>query len=201
MQYHLGRDGSPLGEFPESEIRDGLSTGRFQATDLAWCAGMSDWKPLSEVLPQAASLSAAPSQGPSSPADAEVLRPDVAPTLSLAKASPAGVPPTPGWPAQSYPPAHVGMGVMPTPGTAIASLVLGIISLVTCSLGVVLVIPGLICGHLALNQIKAPGSQYSGKALAMTGLILNYVWLGAVVLGVIIIIAFGLLGVILEQFK
>lgn len=90
---------------------------------------------------------------------------------------------------------------MPTPGTAIASLVLGIISLVTCSLGVLLVIPGLICGHIALNQIKAPGSRYEGKALAMTGLILNYVWLGAVVLGVIFILAFGLLGAILEQFN
>lgn len=198
MQYHLGRDGSPLGEFPEAEILSGLTTGRFLATDLAWSAGMPDWKPLSEVLPQAASLPAASSNAPSSPADLEVLRPDAAP---YPKALPTPAPPAPGWPAPTYPPTHVGMGVMPTPGTAIASLVLGIISLVTCSLGVLLVIPGLICGHIALNQIKAPGARYEGKALAMTGLILNYVWLGAVVLGVIVILAFGLLGAILEQFK
>lgn len=199
MQYHLGRDGSPLGEFPETEILSGLTTGRFLPTDLAWCAGMSDWRALSEVLPQASSLPAVPSPIPSTPADVEVLRPDMAP--SAANVLPAAISPTPGRPAQAYPPTHVGMGVMPTPGTAIASLVLGIISLVTCSLGIFLVIPGLICGHIALNQIKAPGTRYEGKTLAMTGLILNYVWLGAVVLGVIVIIAFGLLGAILEQFN
>lgn len=160
---------------------------------------MSDWKPLSEVLPQPALLPAVPSPIPSSPADVEVLRPGTGP--SLTKVSPSPAPTTPGWPAPPAPPTHVGMGVMPTPGTAIASLVLGIISLVTCSLGVLLVIPGLICGHIALNQIKAPGSRYEGKALAMTGLILNYVWLGVVVLCVVVILAFGLLGAILEQFN
>lgn len=198
MQYHLGRDGSPLGEFPEAEILSGLTTGRFLGSDLAWCAGMPDWKPLSEVLPQAAPLPVAPSTAPSSPTVVEVLRPGSAPSPAVL---PYPAPPAQSWPAQAYPPTHVGTGVMPTPGTAIASLVLGIISLVTCSLGVLLVIPGLICGHIALNQIKAPGSRYEGKALAMTGLILNYVWLGAVVLGVIFILAFGLLGAILEQFN
>lgn len=199
MQYHLGRDGSPLGEFPEAEILSGLTTGRFLASDLAWSAGMSDWKPLSEVLPQAAPLPPTSFSAPASPSDVEVLRPDMAPPPSTALSTPAS--PVQGWPAQAYPPTHVGMGVMPTPGTAIASLVLGIISLVTCSLGVLLVIPGLICGHIALNQIKAPGARYEGRTLAMTGLILNYIWLGAVVLGVIVIIAFGLLGVIVEQFN
>lgn len=199
MQYHLGRDGSPLGEFPETEILSGLTTGRFLPSDLAWCAGMSDWKALSEVLPQAGSLPAGPSATPSSPADVEVLRPGLVP--SPANVLPAAVPAPTGWSPQAYPPTHVGMGVMPTPGTAIASLVLGIISLVTCSLGVLLVIPGLICGHIALNQIKAPGARYEGRTLAMTGLILNYIWLGAVVLGVIVIIAFGLLGVIVEKFQ
>lgn len=48
--YHLGRDGQELGVFPEHEIREGLLTGRFLPTDLAWMAGMSEWQPI-EALP------------------------------------------------------------------------------------------------------------------------------------------------------
>jgi hypothetical protein len=48
--YHLGRDEQELGVFPEHEIREGLLTGRFLPTDLAWMAGMTDWQPL-ESLP------------------------------------------------------------------------------------------------------------------------------------------------------
>ncbi len=48
--YHLGRDGQELGVFPEHEIREGLLTGRFLPTDLAWMAGMTEWQAL-ESLP------------------------------------------------------------------------------------------------------------------------------------------------------
>lgn len=47
--YHLGRDGQELGIFPEHEIREGLLTGRFLPTDLAWMPGMSDWQPLTTL--------------------------------------------------------------------------------------------------------------------------------------------------------
>ena len=47
--YHLGRDGEELGVFPEHEIREGLLTGRFLPTDLAWMAGMPEWRPLVEL--------------------------------------------------------------------------------------------------------------------------------------------------------
>jgi hypothetical protein len=46
---HVARDGAKLGEFTLEQIREGLGTGQFKATDLAWQSGMPDWRPLSEV--------------------------------------------------------------------------------------------------------------------------------------------------------
>jgi hypothetical protein len=47
---HVARDGTNIGTFSVEEIREGLGTGRFRPTDMAWEAGMSDWRPLSEVM-------------------------------------------------------------------------------------------------------------------------------------------------------
>lgn len=47
MTIHLARDGSALGIFTESEVREGLASGRFVLSDLAWREGASAWTPLS----------------------------------------------------------------------------------------------------------------------------------------------------------
>ena len=47
---HVARDGAKLGEFTLERIRAGLTSGQFRATDLAWQSGMTDWRPLSEVV-------------------------------------------------------------------------------------------------------------------------------------------------------
>jgi hypothetical protein len=47
---HVARDGTNIGTFSIEEIREGLSTGRFLPTDMAWEAGMPDWRPLSQVM-------------------------------------------------------------------------------------------------------------------------------------------------------
>ncbi len=47
---HVARDGTQLGTFSVEEIREGLRTGQFQPTDMAWEAGMPDWRPLSQVM-------------------------------------------------------------------------------------------------------------------------------------------------------
>ena len=46
----VARDGAKLGEFTLEQIRDGLSTGQFRATDLGWQSGMTEWRPLSELV-------------------------------------------------------------------------------------------------------------------------------------------------------
>jgi len=61
---HVARAGTNLGSFSLDEIREGLRTGRFLPTDLAWQTGMTDWRPLSEVA--AAELPAAAVAGPGS---------------------------------------------------------------------------------------------------------------------------------------
>jgi hypothetical protein len=47
---HVARDGANIGTFSIEEVREGLRTGRFLPTDMAWEAGMPDWRPLSQVM-------------------------------------------------------------------------------------------------------------------------------------------------------
>jgi hypothetical protein len=47
---HIARGGANIGTFSIEEVREGLRTGRFLPTDLAWEAGMPDWRPLAQVV-------------------------------------------------------------------------------------------------------------------------------------------------------
>lgn len=58
-------------------------------------------------------------------------------------------------------------------GMAVASMVLGIIGLVTCG-GVIFSVGAIIFGHVAQNQIKRTGE--AGSGMAVTGLILGYIF-------------------------
>ena len=59
-----------------------------------------------------------------------------------------------------------------TAGTAIASLVLGILG-ISC-LGPLAAIPAVICGHVAWSQIKRSSGTLQGQGLAIAGLVLGY---------------------------
>jgi hypothetical protein len=65
---HVARDGAKLGEFTLEQIRQGLTTGQFRPTDLAWQSGMTDWRPLSEVVGPAAATPSALETAPAVPA-------------------------------------------------------------------------------------------------------------------------------------
>jgi hypothetical protein len=65
---HVARDGVKLGEFSLEQVREGLATGQFRATDLGWQSGMADWRLLGEFAVERATA-AAPS------ADASVISP------------------------------------------------------------------------------------------------------------------------------
>lgn len=54
---------------------------------------------------------------------------------------------------------------------AIASLSLSIVGLLCC--GLILGTAGVVCGHIALNQIKTKGGN--GQGLAKAGLIIGYI--------------------------
>jgi len=80
-----------------------------------------------------------------------------------------------------------------TNGMAIASLVLGIVSL-ACS-QCITAIPGVIFGHIALKQIRESGGTQGGRGLAIGGLVTGYISLGIVVIVYAIIALVVFLGV------
>ena len=54
MTYHLARDGAQLGTFAEDKLQEALASGELRSSDLAWHAGMTDWRPLGEIVSAAA---------------------------------------------------------------------------------------------------------------------------------------------------
>jgi len=68
-------------------------------------------------------------------------------------------------------------------GLAIASLILGIASIVTC-LGCIPGIPAIICGHMALKQIAQTGA--AGAGMAKAGLIMGYITTALSIIAIIL---------------
>ncbi|PYK13402.1 MAG: hypothetical protein DME65_02145 [Verrucomicrobia bacterium] len=57
---HVNRAATSLGIFSEEEVREGLNTGRFVPTDIAWREGMANWQPLSQFAESGITAPAAP---------------------------------------------------------------------------------------------------------------------------------------------
>lgn len=142
---HVNRGATSLGQFSDTEVREGLRSGRFVGTDLGWQEGMPSWKQLSQFSEFAADIPA------SSPAAAS-------PTVPPSQAGPPSIPPA----------TVTGRRTEPL---AIWSLVLSLFSLACC--GFVLGIPGIICGHLALSKMQRD-PQLEGRGMAMAGLVIGY---------------------------
>ena len=70
-------------------------------------------------------------------------------------------------------------------GLAVASLVLGLFSLV-CG-GILLGLPAIITGHMAVGRARRSPAQYGGKGLAVAGLLLGYF---SILLTVLVITSF-----------
>ena len=85
------------------------------------------------------------------------------------------------------------------PGTAVASLVLGIVSLVTCWLGFIFAIPGIICGHLALSRIRQSGETMGGRGMALAGLIMSYVAPVLMIIAIFASLGMGAIGKVSEK--
>jgi len=60
MIFHVGRDGTELGQFSEQEFRDKISAGEIRPYDHYWTQGMDDWQLVSEYR------ASPPSPGPPS---------------------------------------------------------------------------------------------------------------------------------------
>jgi len=106
------------------------------------------------------------------------------------------IPPPPG----GYAPAAAGYAAQRTDGLAIASLVVGILSLVctVACLGVVLGPTAAIMGFISRQRITSSGGALGGATLALVGLILGIVgfvasvgWFFVAISGVITSSTFG----------
>lgn len=87
------------------------------------------------------------------------------------------------------PPAAPVVGQAPVCGLAIASMVCGIVAVMLCYLCALAGIPAVICGHLALARIRRSPVPLAGRGMAITGLILGYLWIALTALAVILAFA------------
>ncbi len=155
---------------------------------------MSEFPPLGDPGPQPPTGGPAPGWWQAS--DGNWYPPDQVPgTGGPAYGAPAaygglpgyGGPPGYGVPGYGAPAGYgYGYGGVPSPGTngmAIASLVCSLATFIAC----VTFIPGVICGHIAISQIKRTGQQ--GKGMAIAGLAIGYTFIALTVIVVLIAVA------------
>src|SRR5438105_12035937 len=83
-------------------------------------------------------------------------------------------------------------------GRAIASMVLSLVSLVTC--GPFLSIPGMILGKMEMNAIRDGQAPRAGETFAKIGFYVGLVMTGIFCLGALIVLFFGLLGALTHWF-
>ena len=74
--------------------------------------------------------------------------------------------------------------IYPTSKLAVAALVLGILAL--WPLGILSAIPAVICGHMALRQIKGSNGTVSGSGYARFGLVVGYLELVILIVAAIV---------------
>jgi hypothetical protein len=183
MAYWISDGVSQNGPYPIDELpQRGL-----QHDSLVWKEGMAEWKRAGDVQELALLLSV---EDKSDRGEYDVA-PDPIP-------APAPAPVQPAWQSQatqspiayqsaSYGQSYGYAGPLPQ-GMAIASMVLGIVSLVTLGaycFGLVPAILAVIFGHISIGRNKA-GIE-GGRGMATAGLICGYISIGLAVLGLIVI--------------
>lgn len=114
---------------------------------------------------------------------------------------PPGPAPTPPWapgPAPAWGPAPWGapppgswLPPQPAPtnsGSAVAALVLGIVSFVLFCIGPITCVIAIALGHNALSTIEASQGRLGGGGMARAGLILGWIFLGLMTVAALIVL-------------
>jgi hypothetical protein len=133
----------------------------------------------SETLPQSLPTLVMP-QGETRETSVEPARP----TFSPAENRPASQ----GVPSAWQPPPPPVMMAGPSQGLAVSSMVLGLVSITLgwcCSFGLLTAPVAIVLGIVALSQIKSKPNRYTGKPLAIAGIVsggLYFVLLAVIVL-------------------
>ncbi|MCI0533622.1 MAG: DUF4190 domain-containing protein [Verrucomicrobiales bacterium] len=144
MYKILGADQKEYGPASAAQVRQWLADGRVTAQTKLMAEGSSEWKVLSEFREFDAALTA----------DASTLGAGLA----------VGPPPRP---------SAITSDRRPSSGLATTSLVLGLLSLVSCS--IITGIPAIITGHIAHRRSRQAPDRFGGGGLATAGFVLGYV--------------------------
>ncbi len=185
MEWYYAKNGKQEGPVDLAALQGMIQSGEVSLTDLAWKEGMAEWTEagkIPELSPDTAASAPAPAGDSAVPTDAG-LGTGAGPAPVVGAPMAGGDAIVPGQP--------IPMGPPPSSGMAIASMVLGIVSLVSCTcygIGLLFAIPAVICGHMAMKQIKESAVPIGGRGMAQAGLIMGYIGIGLAVLGIIFLI-------------
>ncbi len=197
MMYYFANGMEQRGPYSLEE----LSQFGLRPDTLVWREGMANWQRM-DTVPELMALipnaSVAPATAPPAenlaeptPASAPEIAPlEVAPAWQAPKA-PVGYASAPNYAIQY----QSAIAAPPASGLAIASLVLGIVSLLSVCLFHVGAIVGLPCAIMAivfgvLAKPKINTNEMSGRGMALAGIICGSIYLALVVLVVIIALVF-----------
>ncbi len=166
-EWYYARNNRQYGPIAFEALRQLAGDGLLSPGDLVWHEDLSDWQPAGQIdgLFQA----------------------------------PAAVGPLPSLPTRATPASPGGYSqqsrsVGPSQeNLAVAALVLGCASFVF--FGPVLGIPGLICGKIALRNMRTYGND-TGKGMAQAGVIIGYIWCVLIALFILVVILFILFVVV-----
>lgn len=184
MNWYYAKNGSQQGPVPTEDMKDRISMGEIAPTDLAWCEGMADWMPVSEIAElkiQAASKDAA--YAPEGVAPSATPSPYQPQSTPAPGAAPAPVPVTSAAPVPAQPQQTM-TGQPPSQGMAIGSMICGILGLVICCFWPVagpLALVAIILGHITMSKIRANPAATGGKGMARVGLVTGYLAIVAVI--------------------
>ncbi|MDP0491649.1 MAG: GYF domain-containing protein [Verrucomicrobiota bacterium JB023] len=165
--WFYSENGEQKGPVSLEVLKAKLQTGELAPGTLVWRDGMTDWLPASQVQELGAGGQLGPAVGGATGG-----------AITMAQ-------PGPLQPSQ-----------MPVPvvsnTSAVLSMIFSIIAISTsifCGVTVILGVPGVILGHIALAQIKKSPVPMAGRGMAIAGLVMGYLCVAILVLVTIAIIA------------
>lgn len=167
--WYYAKNSRQYGPIAFDALRKLAVDGLLSSTDLVWHEDLSDWQPAGQI---SGLFQATPATKSAPPFPTRAMP---TPAMIASTALPA-----------DHPPARPNVGPSQE-NLAVAALVLGCASFVF--FGPVLGIPGLICGKIALRNMRIYGND-TGKGMAQAGVIIGYIWCGFIALILLAVILF-----------
>lgn len=170
-QWFYGQNGQQRGPVELAALRELARVGQLSPGDLVWRQGMADWAPASQVLPE---LFAPPFAPPSAPPSAPSSEPvwSQPPPQQATSVPPTPMPPPVAQPLGYETPVY---NAQAQNGRAVASLVLGILSIPSCLCPLVGIPMGIIAIVLGVGVNPGPnrGMAIGGIVCGAVGLLVN----------------------------